>query len=54
LLGPTVEAIDLWFVEAGEIVLLVRDDRPEASTVIHGEFGGGKIVDGQIRWEKRP
>jgi hypothetical protein len=48
LMTPTLEAIDAWFVEGGEIVLLIRDDRAEASTVVHGEFYGAEIVNGQI------
>ena len=30
-------------------MLLIRADRPEGSTVVHGEFFGGKVVNGPDR-----
>jgi hypothetical protein len=49
LLSPTTEVVDAWFIESGSIVLLVRDDRRETTaTVVHGHFGGYKVVDGRL------
>ena len=44
-LNPTLEACDLWFVESGRLVLLVRAERHNPqTTVVHGE-----VISRQIR-----
>lgn len=38
LLSPEIEAVDLWFISEGRLILLRRGDRPApgARTVCHG------------------